>query len=40
MPSPVKAYLYDLLGDEEAERIQWEKLARDKFIFGQILVPI
>ncbi len=27
MPSPVKAYLYGLLGDENNERIQWEQLA-------------
>ena len=27
MPSPVKAYLYGLLEDEENERIQWEQLA-------------
>ena len=27
MPSPVKAYLYGLLGDENNERMQWEQLA-------------
>lgn len=27
MPSPVKAYLYGLLGDENNERMQWEELA-------------
>lgn len=28
MPSPLKAYLYGLLGDDENERIQWEQLAQ------------
>lgn len=28
MPSPVKAYLYELLGDIENERHQWEELAQ------------
>lgn len=34
MPSPVKAYLYNLLGDEENERIQWEQLAEVNIALG------
>lgn len=34
MPSPVKAYLYNLLGDEENERIQWEQLAQVNLSLG------
>lgn len=28
MPSPVKAYLYGLMGDKDNERDQWERLAK------------
>lgn len=34
MPSPVKAYLYNLLGDEENERMQWEQLAEINLSLG------
>uniref|UniRef100_UPI004028010A hypothetical protein n=1 Tax=Candidatus Stercorousia sp. TaxID=3048886 RepID=UPI004028010A len=34
MPSPVKAYLYGLLGDEDSERIQWEQLAEINLSLG------
>jgi len=34
MPSPVKAYLYNLLGDEENERQQWEQLAEINLSLG------
>ncbi len=34
MPSPVKAYLYDLLGDTEYERAEWESLAQVNLSLG------
>ena len=34
MPSPVKAYLYGLLGDDDSERIQWEQLAEINLSLG------
>lgn len=34
MPSPVKAYLYGLLEDDENERLQWEQLAEIDLSLG------
>lgn len=34
MPSPVKAYLYNLLGDEDNERMEWEQLAEINLSLG------
>ena len=34
MPSPVKAYLYGLLGETENERAQWEDLAKINLSLG------
>lgn len=34
MPSPVKAYLYGLLGESEKERLQWEDLAKINLSLG------
>lgn len=34
MPSPVKAYLYKLLGDELSERAEWERLAQVNLTLG------
>lgn len=34
MPSPVKAYLFQLLGDSENERAEWENLAKINLSLG------
>ena len=34
MPSPVKAYLFNLLGDTDNEQIQWEQLAKINLSLG------